>query len=150
MKASEVYLKAAEAIDAVDTWSCHAIVRAAGKELPYGAAERKPYEDLFRPDDTTVSAWLEYIEVPTKPREWKAGEMHAWRVLALLFMHQIAKDEEKTLCSGEPAHSAPWCAAYSKTGYMCTRPRGHKGLHIACGTETHNFASWTSKETSHG
>lgn len=29
-----------------------------------------------------------------------------------------------------------------KEGYLCTRKRGHKGKHVACGIDTCNIKAW--------
>lgn len=35
------------------------------------------------------------------------------------------------------------CGEYGPNGlWVCTRQKGHKGKHIACGLETHNLLIW--------
>lgn len=33
----------------------------------------------------------------------------------------------------------------SPEGYQCTLSKGHKGKHIACGIDIHNYAIWEDK-----
>lgn len=34
------------------------------------------------------------------------------------------------------------CENIGPFGYICTRPKGHKGKHVGCGLETHILHSW--------
>ena len=93
MKASDIYLKAAELCGAPDSnlASCWAIALARSCYAPYSrTAEGAAYAKLFRPDEDELlgDCWLVYSNKITS-EEWQP-----WRVLALLFMHQIALDEE--------------------------------------------------------
>ena len=47
-----------------------------------------------------------------------------------------------------------WCAdegvdvcqaEHPERELLCTRPAGHEGLHMACGTEVHEISSWISE-----
>lgn len=102
MKASKVYRKAAELVItghkefAVCGFSCIAIEVAVAVEIyngNYGADSSftKKYSDLFRPDeyeDSRFSVW---------GNQWGDTEQESQdcRVLALLFMSEIAKGEEE-------------------------------------------------------
>lgn len=86
MKASEVYLKAAKLVAKENQFSCCTISAVSGFAWQGGDILREQYSALFAPSHGY--AWLEF--------EFDDGsqEQHDWRVLALLFMHEIAKDEE--------------------------------------------------------
>ena len=43
------------------------------------------------------------------------------------------------------AKTKPACQATSPT-YICTRPQGHDGQHMACGYLTHPIATWDQEE----
>ena len=42
------------------------------------------------------------------------------------------------------------CADVSKDGLYCTRERGHKGNHVACGDVNHHMATWMNGITKKG
>ena len=91
MKDSEIYLRAAERIyDEMSIYSCVAIFRAA-KFFPahdrVHCCPQVEYENLFKPH-WGGAYW---------GNKWSADadERRNCRVLALLFMHQIALDEER-------------------------------------------------------
>lgn len=87
MRDSEVYLKAAKFIAKHNYYSCRTIDVIAGG-CTYSAA-RVRYEGYFKLPGPCKTAWLANDQMPLgKPQQ-------DWRVLALLFMHHIAKDEEK-------------------------------------------------------
>ena len=91
MKASEIYLKAAEEVARSNQESCLAIADAGygpGRYCYDNYPEPGRFTKMFSPTIRHQNAY------------WLNGhlrgddEFHSWRVLALLFMHQIAKDEE--------------------------------------------------------
>lgn len=88
IKASEVYLRAAELIDsgAGTRWSCCAIDDVQGRDVfaPWSLASKK-YLRAISPDGKSETLQSAFTDCDN-PR--------AVRVLALLFMHQIALDEE--------------------------------------------------------
>ena len=86
MKASKVYLRAAAEMDAAidrgaGSGMCLALRRAGC--LGYGGPEHDALAELFWPRNKT-RCWYWYNEEDTRAR-----------VFALLFMHQIALDEER-------------------------------------------------------
>lgn len=88
MKDSEIYLRAAKRVNEPSyRFSCCEIDRAAGNIF---SMQREKYHELFAPkcDVPDFLVWGE---------EWgdSDSEVQACRVLALLFMHQIALDEER-------------------------------------------------------
>lgn len=92
MKASEIYLKAAEMIDRGEQFACCYALSAANascRQFAHLYAPRKSNKDNQR-----WGFWMmtrdEYFMTP-KLRT----EIQRRRVLALLFMAQIAKDEER-------------------------------------------------------
>jgi hypothetical protein len=91
MKPSAIYLKAAKSIARRDNPSCLTIADAGyGKARgPYDSyPEVLRYSDLFAPTHPILStAWLDGYVSDDKERQ-------NWRVLALLFMYQIALEEE--------------------------------------------------------
>jgi hypothetical protein len=91
MKPSAIYLKAAKSIARRDRPSCLAIADAGyGEDRgPYDSyPEVLRYSDLFAPTHPILStAWLEGYVSDDKERQ-------NWRVLALLFMYQIAIEDE--------------------------------------------------------
>jgi hypothetical protein len=87
MKDSEVYLRAAEIIDAdQEEFSCCAVDEAVGKFCLW-TKQRFEYEELLRPARRKTPAWGMQFGATEK-------ECKACRVLALLFMHQIALEGE--------------------------------------------------------
>lgn len=52
-------------------------------------------------------------------------------------------DEECRMCADDDEEE---CIAVSPDdAYECTRPKGHGGMHIACGVYTHCVASWSQE-----
>lgn len=85
MKDSEVYLRAAKLVDGgMQVCSCDAICVAD----KYSTHRRYIYQELFKPSEFSSFIW---------GNEWSNdfSERKSCRVLALLFMHQIALDEER-------------------------------------------------------
>ena len=90
MKDSEIYLRAAKLVSSgVDTWaSCSAVSEIACGFHVRKTPQSEKYAELFSPKIPTF-AWGE---------QWSNDleERNNCRVLALLFMHQIALDEERS------------------------------------------------------
>jgi hypothetical protein len=86
MKASTVYLRAAKLVDRFDdTPSCGAIYCVSNSFLVY-AKSRTPYCELFTPSPSTNHNFI-------WGDRWGNNKKQC-RVLALLFMSEIAKDSE--------------------------------------------------------
>jgi len=48
-----------------------------------------------------------------------------------------------TYCGWHETDDTTVCPATSKRhGYHCSRPEGHDGPHVACGTSSHQIATW--------
>lgn len=47
-------------------------------------------------------------------------------------------------CAGQRTHHFPLRERCGERGesFCCTRPRGHRGNHISCGTMSHNLEVW--------
>ena len=92
MKASEVYLRAAELVGCEEYYfSCNAIYKATECCDKYQLIDE--YTALFCPVlNPTLCGWLKHNNEAAR---WNHKEIQRWRVLALLFMSQISKDEEK-------------------------------------------------------
>ncbi len=87
MSAGDVYRRAAELVDSGQYGlSCWAIDKAAHEMW---TPERQAYDELFRPKNTSWTAWGE-----TWARSYEVCQ--ACRVLALLLMAAIADDEDKS------------------------------------------------------
>lgn len=93
MKDSDVYLRAAELVitghDKVGGFSCFAIDEAFFDVWGfYGGYEQvKCYEKYFKPKGSRYSWGNSFARTPENCKNC--------RVLALLFMHEIAKDKER-------------------------------------------------------
>jgi hypothetical protein len=37
------------------------------------------------------------------------------------------------------------CGADSQTGLICTKPKGHRGPHVACGVKYHAIETWDNE-----
>ena len=95
MKNSEVYLRAAQLCDEnPKPLSCCAIAHAAAAygtlawSQAYNSLAVKTYSHIFKDELTHGPFWLHNSSLPK-------NAYNAWRVTALLFMHQIALDEER-------------------------------------------------------
>jgi hypothetical protein len=85
MKASAVYRKAAETTDKNrQWWSCIEICLAQGFAYRYDDTLVKKYQAMFEPKGKEKYGW------------WESSDDFSFdcRVLALLFMAEIARDEE--------------------------------------------------------
>jgi hypothetical protein len=89
MRASEVYLRAARLMSGRYEFACcFAITRVAQRTFGWNSPEASRFDDLFSPRRKKWAWW---------GNQWSSdlAERRACRVLALLFMHQIALDEER-------------------------------------------------------
>lgn len=90
MKDSEVYLRAAQRVFGQplrDCYSCCAIDYISSRSEFSGYPQRRRYQALFMPEGFCSFGWADL---------WgHSGAAKSERVLALLFMHQIALDEER-------------------------------------------------------
>lgn len=95
MKDSEVYLRAAEFVEDTGSGMCRAIYYANEPDCE-GALDRqyRALDGIMRPVDSEVPNGVVYAYWGN---HWSSddAEVRECRVLALLFMHQIAKDEER-------------------------------------------------------
>jgi len=88
MKNSEIYLRAAKLADGGEWASCYAVNKISCGVYCATTVESTIYANLFSPSKNIPPsfAWGE---------EWgQEPDRKSCRVLALLFMHQIAKDAE--------------------------------------------------------
>lgn len=49
-------------------------------------------------------------------------------------------------CSTEGTFCGVKLRRYDTFPFVCTRERGHKGAHVACGTDTHKLKVWRTKK----
>ena len=52
---------------------------------------------------------------------------------------KLGKDNHDCDCHGS-------CGKRHRTGFMCTRPVGHEGPHIACGLSLHQYVIWDREQ----
>lgn len=95
MKDSEVYLKAAELVDCGKFASCFAVNQIVSGIYVRESTQAINYANLFSPSLPVrkFTAWGErWGDLHYKNND---DEIKSCRVLALLFMHQIALDDER-------------------------------------------------------
>lgn len=91
MKASEVYLKAAEIVYRRGQFpSCNAINFVVNGDYQRVSYEAERYSKLFAPTENYSGFWLH------RAASIEEDEMDDWRILALLFAHAICLDEERS------------------------------------------------------
>ena len=56
----------------------------------------------------------------------------------------------KINCKGRLCKHKGWTCGvikkFKRYSYACTREEGHKGPHVACGSDEHNYAIWSDKK----
>lgn len=93
MKASAVYRKAAKIVSAEQIAACFAILKAGGNTTLWSDVAVRKFGDLFRPDHCVRLAWGWQWATDGAPPDDRARDATGCRVLALLLMSEIAKDE---------------------------------------------------------
>ncbi len=58
---------------------------------------------------------------------------------------------EECVCLGDVLYNEAYCNMDDPVyGFGCTRPVGHSGEHVACGSSDHRIAVWPQKEMRDG
>lgn len=157
MKASEVYMKAAQILDskhlqpymgdsqAMCRGCCDAIQTVDGDE---GSPLSAVFTKLFKPHNDVYVYWGKHWgETILGSGDYYDKDVKQCRVLGLLMMSAIAEyEEEHDKCEGECRKTVndvvgEGCKSIHD-GYYCTRLEGHDDNHIACGGGRHNIEVW--------